>query len=180
MKPNFQEEFSMKSCPNCHNQAKDDALFCPVCGTTLDAIVQPDAEYFKQEPVPQPMTAYVPPVPAPQLHDHTSDFFSDDIRFSKLVCMVVYLLDFIGIIIALLMAGSSEYTQFHIRQSLKFTVLETLISLVSLLLCWTFIVPIVGVIALVVLIAIKFVCFVDVCNGKAKDAPIIRSIRFLN
>lgn len=170
----------MKNCPNCHHQAKDDALFCPVCGTTLDAIVRPGADYFKQEPLPQPMPAYTPPVPVHSPYDHTKDFISEDIAHSKLVCMAVYLLDFIGIIIALLMAGSSEYTQFHIRQSLKFTVLEALVSLASLLLCWTFIVPIVGLIALVVLIAIKFVCFVDVCNGKATDAPIIRSIKFLN
>lgn len=170
----------MKNCPNCHHQAKDEALFCPVCGTTLDAIVQPDAGYFKQELPPQPMPAYIPPVPLRPSYDHTKDFVSEDIEHGKLVCMAVYLLDFIGVIIALLMAGSSEYTQFHIRQSLKFTVLEALISLASLLLCWTFIVPIVGLIALVVLICVKFVCFIDVCNGKATDAPIIRSIKFLN
>lgn len=170
----------MKNCPNCHHQAKDEALFCPVCGTTLDAFVQPDADYFKPEQAVQPITPYVPADPIVPAYDHTADFVAEDIKYGRLVCMSVYLLDFIGIIIALLMANSSEYTQFHIRQSLKFTILEALIALFSLVLCWTVVVPVLGLVALVVVVALKFVCFIDVCKGKAKDAPIIRSLKFLN
>lgn len=168
----------MKNCPNCHNQAKDDALFCPVCGTMLDAVPRSSIDYFNPEPVQPPVPNV--PVPVRPNFDHTSDFLSDDIAKNKLPCMVAYLLDFVGVIIALLMAGSSEYTRFHIRQSLKFTVLEALLSIASILLCWTFVVPIVGIIFLVVLIIVKFICFLDVCKGKAKDAPIIRSLKFLN
>lgn len=170
----------MKNCPNCHHQAKDDALFCPVCGTTLDAVPQPDASYFKQETVPVQMPVLTPSVPVAAPYDHTKDFDPEDIRLSKLPCMIVYLLDFVGVIVVLLMGSSSEYTQFHIHQSLKFTVLEALVLLISLLLCWTFIIPVVGLIALMVLTAVKLACFLDVCNGKAKDAAIIRSIKFLN
>lgn len=170
----------MKNCPNCHNQAKDEALFCPVCGTTLDAYNHPDPDYFKRESIQVQMPAYVPPEPAAASHDHTNEFNPNDIQYHKIVAMVIYLLDFVGVIIALLMSGSSEYTQFHVRQSLKFTVLEVLISLATLLLSWTFIVPILGLIGLVVLQVLKFICFLDVCTGKAKDAPIIRNIKFLN
>ena len=168
----------MKNCPNCHNQAKEDALFCPVCGTMLDVVPQPDPDYFQMKNQPAPVT--IPVVKVPDTYDHTDDFSTDDIRESKLSCMCVYLLDFVGVIIALLMYPNSKFTKFHIRQSLKFTVLEVLIALASVLLCWTFIVPIAGMIALVVLSVLKLICFADVCKGQAKDAPIIRNIKFLN
>lgn len=169
----------MKNCPNCHNQAKDEALFCPVCGTMLDAITQPDADYFRPEsaPVPAPMT--MPVIPTKNDHDHTADFSTHDIQENKLPSMAAYLLDFIGIIIALLMAGSSEYAQFHIRQSLKFTIAEILVWLLSIVLFWTVIVPAAGCIALIILMIAKLICFTDVCKGQAKDAPILRYLRFL-
>lgn len=168
----------MKNCPNCHNQAKEDALFCPVCGTMLDVVPQPDPDYFQMKNQPAPVT--MPVIKVPDAYDHTDDFSADDIHEAKLPCMCAYLLDFVGVIIALLMCPSSEYARFHIRQSLKFTVLEVLIALASVLLCWTFIVPIAGMISLVVLSVLKLICFADVCKGQAKDAPIIRSIKFLN
>jgi len=170
----------MKNCPNCHNQAKDDALFCPVCGTALDAYNQPDPDYFHREPVQMQMPSYTPAITETVSYDHSAKFEKEDIQNHKLVAMVAYLLNFVGVIIALLMPGPSDYSQFHIRQSLKITVLEVLITLASLLLCWTFIIPILGLIALTVLLVLRFFCFLDVCSGKAKDAPIIRQIKFLN
>lgn len=170
----------MKICPNCHNQAGEDALSCPVCGTTLDTFCQPDVQYFKQENEIKQTPTVIPSVPVRDPRDHTGNFDPDDIAVNKLICIIVYLLDFAGVIIALLMAPNSNYTRFHIRQSLKFTVLEVLILLAALLLCWTFLIPIVGLICLVILIVLKFLCFINVCQGKAKDAPIISSIKFLS
>ena len=168
----------MKNCPNCHNQAKDDARFCPVCGTTLDAVPQPDPDYFR--PATQPVTVAIPVMRVPDRHDHTDDYSVEDIQESKIPCMCVYLLDFLGVIIALLMCPTSKYARFHIRQSLRLTILEVLIVLASALLCWTFLVPIAGAIGLLVLFVLRLICFVDVCKGNAKDAPIIRNIKFLN
>ena len=168
----------MKNCPNCHNQAKDEALFCPVCGTMLDAVPQPAPDYFR--PASQPIPVEIPALNIPDKYDHTADYSREDILNAKLPCMCAYLLDFMGVIIALLMCTTSEYASFHIKQSLKFTILEVLIAVSSSLLCWTFIVPIAGAISLLVLSVLKLVCFVDVCKEKAKDAPIIRSIKFLN
>ena len=170
----------MKNCPNCHHQAKDEALFCPVCGTTLDAFIQPDVEYFQKEVPVQSVQPQLPVTRDIPNYDHTADFVTEDIHYSKLACMGVYLLSVIGIIIALLMSGSSEYTQFHIRQGLKITIVEALILLACSLFCWTFIIPILGLIAMAVLLIIRFLCFLSVCKGKAIDAPIIRNISFLN
>ena len=170
----------MKNCPNCHHQAKDEALFCPVCGTTLDAFIQPDVEYFQKEVPVQSVQPKLPAIPVTPNYDHTGEYVTEDIRYSKLACMGVYLLNVVGIIIALLMSGSSEYTQFHIRQSLKITIVEALIILACSLFCWTFIIPILGLVAMVGLLLIRFQCFLSVCKGKATDAPVIRKLNFLN
>lgn len=168
----------MKNCPNCHSQAKDESRFCPVCGTMLDVVPQPAADYF--QPEPQPASIPIPVIVVPSPYDHTKEFSDGDIRENRLSAMAAYLLDFAGIIIGLLMSPTSSYAKFHIRQSLKFTILEVLILLISLLLCWTFIMPILGLAAVVILIVLKLICFVQVCMGQAKDVPILRNMKFLN
>ena len=162
----------MRYCTNCGCQIGEDATFCPMCGTQTNGIPHTNPVYT-QPPV------YTPPAPVFDPYDHTEDFDADDIANTKLICMLVYLLDFIGIIIALMVAKESDYTTFHVKQSMKFTVVEVLICLATALLCWTVIVPIAAAIALVVLLVVKFVCFVQICSGKAKEPVIIRSIGFL-
>ena len=166
----------MKICPNCHSQADETAHSCPVCGTVLDAITPPPADYFrKKEPVQMP--ELIPADPAPASFDHTGEFLESDILNNTTACMAAYLLGIPGIIIALLMAGTSGYGRFHINQALKITILEALIVFASAILCWSFIVPILGAIAIVVLMVIRLICFNDVRNGKATDAPLLRSIK---
>ena len=124
---------------------------------------------------------YQAPVYAPiaaKKIDHTDEFDASDISKNKIFAMLVYLMDFMGIIIALL-AGPSEYVRFHVRQALKFTVVEVLTAICIAVLVWTVIVPIAGAIFLVVLLVIKIICFVQVCKGKACEPAIIRSIGFL-
>lgn len=166
----------MKNCPNCRSQVRDDAAFCPVCGTTLDTIhitpIQRPQEQTDQ-------STYIPPQPEFDPYDHTEKFDPEDIRSQKLICMIAYLLDFVGVIIALLMSKESPYVQFHIRQSLKLTVLEILLSLIVLALCWTVIVPVLGAIALIVLMVVRFVAFTQVCGGEAKEPTLVRGIGFL-
>lgn len=166
----------MKSCPNCHCQVNDEAAFCPVCGTTLDNI--PILSTAKREPE-HSIPAYIPPEPTVDPADHTAEFDPEDIKEQKLVSMVIYLLDFVGIIIALLMSKESPYVRFHTRQALKFTVVEVLLTLVTALLCWTIIVPVLGAAAMVALLVLKFVSFTQVCAGRAVEPVLIRSIGFL-
>lgn len=161
----------MKTCPNCRCQAEDEALYCPVCGSGLQ--INPPTPTYMDEP------QYVPPVIEPDPYDHTDEFTSDDIENHKLLCMLVYLLDFIGMIIALLADRESEYTAFHIRQAMKFTVLEALTAIAAIVLCWTFIVPILALVAVLILIVLKLIAFCQVCGGKAKEPAIIRQIKFL-
>ena len=90
-----------------------------------------------------------------------------------------YLAGVLGIIIALLAAKDSKFAMFHVRQVIKITVTELLMAIALVLLFWTIIVPIAYGIATIVIQVIKIICFFQVCQGKAKEPAIIRSLGFL-
>ena len=166
----------MKICHCCTAQLEDDAQFCRNCGA-------PQGEENKRplQPAPVYQSQYQAPAqPEKDPFDHTEEFEAADIASGKLWAMCVYLLDIVGIFLVLLGAKENGYAMFQLRQGLKFTVVEILIALVALLLCWTVIVPVIALVALVVLVAIKFVSFTQVCSGKAKEPVLIRSMKFLN
>lgn len=157
----------MKICPKCGAQLDDSAVFCSGCGMQFQA---PQSSYT---PPQQPYTAPVMP------YDHTAEFDPKDVSENKVIAMLVYLLGVVGIIIALLIGDSSPYAGFHLRQALKFVVIETLTGLVAALLCWTIIVPLAAGIFMVVLWVIKIICFFQICDGKAVEPAIIRNFNFL-
>lgn len=130
----------MKICPNCHAQLDDSSIFCTSCGTQFGAVPpqqnaippQQNAVPPQQNAVPPQQNAIppqqnaVPPqpafAPAYDPYDHTAEFDPKDISDNKVFAMLCYLMDFIGIIVALLATHSSKYTMFHVRQALKITV----------------------------------------------------------
>lgn len=160
----------MKTCTKCGASLEDAAAFCNVCGQPTGAPATPGVA-----PAPAP----APAVPAFDPYDHTHEFDAKDISDNKVIAMLVYLMGIIGVIIALLASSTSPYAAFHVRQSLKFTVVETLLGLISILLCWTIIVPIAVAVFCVVLFVCKIICFFSICKGKAKEAPIICKLNFL-
>ena len=112
-------------------------------------------------------------------YDHTRDYDAKDISDNKVVAMLCYLLSIWGIIIAALIAQKSEYVMFHVRQALKFMVVDVVVTIIIALLAWTFIVPIVGGIFLGVLFVIKIITVFQIGGGKAIEPAIIRGISFL-
>lgn len=159
----------MKICPNCNTQLADDAMFCTTCGAQFAS--QGAGQYGAYQ---QPAYA-----PVADIYDHTNEFNQKDISDNKVFAMLGYLLGVFGIIIALLASHSSEYTMFHVRQALKFIVVNILLGIASLLLVWTLIAPAAASIMMFVLGIIKIICFFQVCSGKAKEPAIIRSLKFL-
>ena len=155
----------MKICSNCQTQLADDAAFCTNCGARF-------AEAAPAQPV-----SYAQPVVDP--YDHTSEFDSKDISDNKVIAMLVYLMGIFGIIIALIGSGNSPYAAFHVRQALKFEVVSILLTIITALLFWTIIVPIVAGVAVLALFVIKIICFFQICAGKAKEPAIIRDLGFL-
>ena len=170
----------MKICPNCHAQLDDSSIFCTSCGTQFGAVPpQQNAIPPQQNAVPPQQNA-VPPqptfAPAYDPYDHTAEFDPKDISDNKVFAMLCYLMDFIGIIVALLATHSSKYTMFHVRQALKITV-------VSILSVFVLIIPFLGWFAFPILQGIiwviKIISFFQICSGKAKEPAIIRSFGFL-
>ncbi len=184
----------MKICPNCHAQLDDSSIFCTSCGTQFGAVPpqqnavppQQNAVPPQQNAVPPQQNAIppqqnaIPPqpafAPAYDPYDHTAEFDPKDISDNKVFAMLCYLMDFIGIIVALLATHSSKYTMFHVRQALKITV-------VSILSVFVLIIPFLGWFAFPILQGIiwviKIISFFQICSGKAKEPAIIRSFGFL-
>lgn len=146
----------MKFCPDCRISYDDDANVCGQCGKSL-------------------VMLNIRPMAAPG--DHTASFDPADIAANKVLAMVPYLFGWFGIIIALLAAGQSPYTSFHVRQALKIQIVSTLVTIIGA------IIPILGwiVAALYALVSfiITLVSFVSVCKGEAKEPILIRNIGFL-
>ena len=111
--------------------------------------------------------------------NHTAEFDPKDISENKVLAMLVYLLGPIGIIIALLGSNTSPYAGFHVRQGLKFVVLDSLIVIFSILLSFTIIVPLAGIVLYIVLEIVKVICFFSICKGQAKEPPVVRRFKFL-
>ena len=165
----------MKICPVCNTSNPDNVTFCASCGTQFAEQPNPQAGagYVPQQPVYAP--GYAPVDPA----DHTAEFSAKDVSDNKVIAMLVYLLGAVGIIIALLVGNESPYAAFHVRQALKITVVNTLLTVATALLAWTVIVPIAAGILMFALAVVKFICFFQVCEGKAKEPVIIKSLNFL-
>lgn len=186
----------MKVCPNCKNNIDDGSVFCAVCGANVASPQNVDQAQPTQpqgaQPVPPQNGQQVPPQGAPYYaappvsqpvvnqYDHTSEFDAQDIADNKMYAILVYLLSIAGIVVALLVKKESAYLNFHIKQGIKFVIIEALVGLATGLLCWTCIAPVVGSVLLIVLAVVQIICIFDVCKGEAKDAPILRSIKFLD
>ncbi len=173
----------MKNCPNCNAQLADEAMFCTNCGNAFQNMnQQPNNTYYNQQ-MPQQNPAYAQPVPpVVDPFDHTSEFDEKDVHENKLFALLVYLSSVIGIIIALLAKKNSDspYLTFHIKQALKIFISEAIVALLTALLAWTCIAAIAGAVASIIIVVVNVICFIQTCQNKSIEVPIIRSIKFLN
>lgn len=167
----------MKNCPNCGAQANDEAMFCKTCGNSFQA--QNPQPNNNPEPQQMPNASYVQPVPAVDSADHTFEFDQKDVHDNKLFALAAYALGFIGIVIALLANKDSAYLKFHIKQALTIALCETILTLAVAVLCWTFIIPIAGGLAIVGLLVLTVICFIKTCANKSVEVPILSKFGFL-
>lgn len=174
----------MTNCPKCGTLLNDGVNVCPNCGTVIApfAAPQPNMDPNQQYQAPQQpqqpyQYQYAQPIPDPK--DHTSEFEANDISDNKVISMCAYLLGLVGIFIALLAAPQSPYAAFHVRQSLKMTIVETLLMICAAVLAFTIIVPIAAVICLGIVFVLRVIMFFNVAGGKAKECPIISGLGFL-
>jgi len=192
-------------CPKCGSEMNDGSAFCTKCGASLGGNAQNNnngmpqgnpqqgnAQMNNGMPQGNPQMNNGMPYGNPQMNngapygqpytdpkDHTAEFAAKDISDNKVMAMVAYLLGTVGVIIALLASRESAYASFHVRQALKITVVSILIGIITLVLCWTIIVPIAGAVCYIILFVVRIICFFQVCSGKAKEAAIVSSFGFL-
>ncbi len=179
----------MKICPTCNNQVEDNAVFCANCGTQF-AVENQNPQYQQAPNYNMPPQPGYAPMPKYDPYDHTAEFDPQDVSDNKVIAMLVYLMGAIGVIIALLASNSSKYVSFHLRQALKFLVVEILMPVALVVGAVVCIIPILGWIvyglvalaagvAYIVFFVLKIICFFQICSGKAKEPAIIRNLKFL-
>ena len=180
----------MKNCPRCNANLDDNAMFCTTCGLQFaNPQEQPAQNTYTQ---PNPAAAY-PVAATVNPYDHTAEnsavwsygftaeFSAEDVAENKLYAMLLYLTSVIGVIIALLVQKNkdSAYLSFHIKQTLKIVIVQTLLSLATVVLYWTCIAGIAGGVCLIITLVVQFICFFKTSANKSIEAPIIRSLGFL-
>ena len=168
----------MKNCPRCNANLDDNAMFCTTCGLQFaNPQEQPAQNTYTQ---PNPAAAY-PVAATVNPYDHTGEFSAEDVAENKLYAMLLYLTSVIGVIIALLVQKNkdSAYLSFHIKQTLKIVIVQTLLSLATAVLYWTCIAGIAGGVCLIITLVVQFICFFNTSANKSIEAPIIRSLGFL-
>ena len=147
----------MAFCPKCGAQVEDGAPFCAACGTNLAG-----GQTFTADP-----------------WDHTAEFDSKDISDNKCFALLPYLLGTLGIIIVALVANASPYAKFHLRQAVKFVVVNTILTILCALLFWTILVPIAAGVCFVIVFVLKVIVVFQIFGGKAVEPSIIRGLKFL-
>ena len=188
---NEEEEFYM-ICPKCGSEMPDDSAFCTRCGASLHTGTQENqnSQGGPQQGNPQgnngayygnPQMNNGMPYGQPYVDpkDHSAEFDGKDIAEHKLFAMLPYLLGILGTIVALLVAKDSPYVGFHVREGIRILVLEVLLGLITVVFCWTVVVPIAAAVCFIILLVVRIISFVNVCNGKAKEAAIVSNFGFL-
>ena len=185
----------MKICENCGAQLSDDAAFCTQCGKAMfsqrpyESNGYNNSQYneggrqynqydrYSQGQYNQSQQQYYRPNP----YDHTAEFDGEDIHKNKIYAMLVYLCGLLGIIVAMLAAKKeeSEYVSFHIRQSIKLIIVEAILAVITIILSWTVVFLVAGIICICICLVLDIIAFIWVCMGKAKEVPIIRALPFL-
>ena len=136
----------MKYCPHFGAEIADDVRFCPTCGKETVVTVAAETD----------------PVFDPQ-----------DIADNRMLAMLGYLT--MGIL-PMLGCRNSAYAMHHVNQALWIYIGAMLCSLASGILAFTVIIPILGGIALIVLLVFEIMGIVRALKGSGKYLPFIEKL----
>ena len=152
----------MANCVKCNAELAEGAKFCPACGANQAA--QPQAEPDLADKI----------MGINNTADTTADYDKKDIEDNKFMAILAY----IGLLflVPLFAAKESKFAQFHTNQGILLFIVGIAGAIIALL-------PIIGwilapVISLATL-ALTILGIVNVCQGKAKELPIIGKYKIL-
>lgn len=105
--------------------------------------------------------------------DTTSEYSEEDITSNKAMGILAYL--GILVLIPIFAAKESKFARFHANQGLVLVIVEVILSILSGIpfIGWIF-----GLVSIVCLV-FAILGIVNVCNGKAKELPIIGKFKLL-
>lgn len=198
----------MKICGICGFECEDEAVICPTCGKNCDgsepkkresssSLSDPFERYRKEidnqikeqekriSDLQQQLNTENEEKQSKKRKkefdefDRTELFSEEDVKENRLFAILLYLTGIIGIIIALLKDKDSPYLNFHTNQVLKAVICETAVLILSGLLCFTFIVPVFGVLIIFALNIVKLISALWVLKGYSKEILILRNLRDL-
>lgn len=113
--------------------------------------------------------------------DYTSQFDPKDIEDNKIMGILAYLSWLV--LIPIFAAPNSKFARFHANQGLVLAIAEIACGILNSILGW---IPVIRVVSGIICFLVGIVCFVltilgivNVANGKAKELPVIGSIRIL-
>jgi len=164
-------------CPKCGTQNADGAKFCTSCGQQLDGEThntQNQQQKFEQTVVNLNNTS-----------DYTGGYSRQDIEQNKVLALFAYL----GILFLIPLCGApnSPYARFHSNQGIVLFIAQIVYGVASAIINIIFgDVPFIGTIISIALWVISLLLFilvvigiVNAVQGRAKELPIIGTIRIL-
>ena len=165
----------MAFCNQCGAQLQDGATFCPACGAQQGAAPQQAQPVQPVPQQPQENQDFASKAKAfiENTADHTAEFDPADIQQNKSMAMLAYL--WWLFLVPLFAAPQCKFARFHANQGIVLAIAITVACIMSAILPW-FIAWIFWFVDIAWLIY-AIIGIKNVSEGKAKDLPIIGSVR---
>ncbi|MCQ2424246.1 MAG: zinc ribbon domain-containing protein [Clostridia bacterium] len=110
--------------------------------------------------------------------DTTSEYTKEDVEGNKLMGVLAYL--GILVLIPIFAAKESKFARFHANQGLVLLIVDIILAIVSSILGK---IPLIGwllgLVIDIIIIALVVIGIINVCNGKAKELPLIGKFKLL-
>lgn len=166
----------MAFCSKCGNEMQEGAKFCDKCGASFATgeKVNDTFDAIKDKFENLNNTA-----------DTTKEFDAADINDNKVMAILAYIS--ILFLVPLLAAKDSKFAKFHTNQGLVLFIISFAWAIISGMLSAVFlfvplfnvVVAIIGWLVSLVLVAFMIIGIVNAATGKAKELPLIGSIKII-